>query len=153
MCGLGGEFRLDGGRPDVEAVARMSPCLHTRGPDAAGTWSGGPLTFNHHRLKIIDLSDAGAQPMIDDELRLAMVFNGCVYNHHELRAELEGLGYRFKGHSDTEVILKAYHRWGARCVDRFLGLFAFVIYEQDTGRLVMARDRLGIKPLYLCRNE
>jgi asparagine synthase (glutamine-hydrolysing) len=149
MCGLGGEFRLDGAHPDVDAVARMSPCLHSRGPDAAGTWTHGPVSFNHHRLRIIDLTDAGAQPMIDDELRLALIFNGCIYNHHELRHELEGLGYRFRSLSDTEVILKAYHRWGVRCVDRFLGMFAFAIYEQDTGRLVLARDRLGIKPLYL----
>ncbi len=87
--------------------------------------------------------------MVDEELRLALVFNGCVYNHHELRRELEGHGYRFRSTSDTEVILAAYHRWGVRCVDRFLGMFAFVIHELDTGRLVMARDRLGIKPLYL----
>jgi asparagine synthase (glutamine-hydrolysing) len=149
MCGLGGEFRLDGQKPDVEAVARMSPCLHLRGPDSAGTWSHGPLTLNHHRLKIIDLSEAGAQPMVDDELRLVIVFNGCIYNHHELRDELRGHGYHFRGHSDTEVILKAYHHWGIRCVDHFLGMFAFVLHELDSGRLVMARDRLGIKPLYL----
>jgi asparagine synthase (glutamine-hydrolysing) len=77
-----------------------------------------------------------------------IAFNGCIYNHRELRAELEGLGYRFRSHSDTEVILKAYHRWGARCVDRFLGMFAFAILEVEAGRLVLGRDRLGIKPLY-----
>jgi asparagine synthase (glutamine-hydrolysing) len=152
MCGLGGELRLDGGRPDVEAVARMSPCLHKRGPDSSGAWSQGPLALNHHRLKIIDLSPAGNQPMLDEDLRLVMVFNGCVYNHHELRAELEGHGYRFRSHSDTEVILKAYHRWGARCVERFLGMFAFVIHELDSGRTVFGRDRLGIKPLYLAES-
>jgi len=152
MCGLGGELRLDGGRPDVEAVARMSPCLHLRGPDSHGAWSQGPLALNHHRLKIIDLTDAGAQPMLDEELRLVIVFNGCIYNHHELRHELEGLGYRFRSHSDTEVILKAYHRWGARCVERFLGMFAFVIHELDSGRTVFGRDRLGIKPLYLAES-
>ncbi|GAB3242648.1 N-acetylglutaminylglutamine amidotransferase [Kineosporia babensis] len=149
MCGLGGEFRLDGGKPDLDAVARMSPCLERRGPDAKGTWSHGPAAFLHHRLKIIDLSAAGTQPMVDEELRLALVFNGCIYNHHELRRELEGYGYRFRSVSDTEVILKAYHRWGTACVDRFLGMFAFVLHELDSGRLVMARDRLGIKPLYL----
>jgi asparagine synthase (glutamine-hydrolysing) len=152
MCGLGGELRLDGGRPDLDAVGRMSPCLHRRGPDSSGAWSNGPLALNHHRLKIIDLTDAGAQPMVDEELRLVMVFNGCIYNHHELRHELEGLGYRFRSHSDTEVILKAYHRWGARCVERFLGMFAFVIHELDSGRTVFGRDRLGIKPLYLAES-
>jgi asparagine synthase (glutamine-hydrolysing) len=149
MCGLGGELRFDGGAPEVAAVARMSPALHHRGPDGEGTWTRGPLTLLHHRLRIIDLSDAGSQPMLDEELRLVLVFNGCIYNHRELRQELEGLGYRFRSHSDTEVILKAYHRWGARCVERFLGMFAFVVHELDSGRTVMARDRLGIKPLYL----
>src|SRR4051795_8669281 len=149
MCGLGGELRLDGAPPDVEAVARMSGSLRVRGPDGSGAWHEGPLALLHHRLKIIDLSEAGAQPMVDDELGLVVVFNGCIYNHRELRRELEGLGYRFRSHSDTEVILKAYHRWGTRCVDRFLGMFAFVIHELDTGRTVFGRDRLGIKPIYL----
>ncbi len=149
MCGLGGEFRFDGQRPDLDAVARMSPCLERRGPDSKGTWTHGAVAFLHHRLKIIDLSPAGAQPMVDEELRLAMVFNGCVYNHHELRRELQGHGYRFTSVSDTEVILKAYHHWGTACVERFVGMFAFVISELDTGRLVLGRDRLGIKPLYL----
>jgi asparagine synthase (glutamine-hydrolysing) len=153
MCGLGGELRLDGGRPDVDAVARMSSCLAVRGPDDAGSWRHGPLAMLHHRLKIIDLSEAGAQPMTDDDLGLVIVFNGCIYNHRELRRELEGLGYRFRSASDTEVILKAYHRWGVRCVDRFYGMFAFALYEQDSGRLVLARDRLGIKPLYLAETS
>jgi asparagine synthase (glutamine-hydrolysing) len=149
MCGLGGELRLDGAPPDVEAVARMSGRLGVRGPDGSGAWHEGPLALLHHRLKIIDLSDAGAQPMVDDELDLVIVFNGCIYNHRELRSELEAVGYRFRSHSDTEVILKAYHRWGARCVDHFYGMFAFALYERRSGRLVLARDRLGIKPLYV----
>src|SRR3954463_10607612 len=151
MCGLGGELRLDGAPPDVEAVARMSGSLRVRGPDGSGAWHEGPLALLHHRLKIIDLTDAGAQPMQDDELGLVVVFNGCIYNHRELRAELEGVGYRFRSHSDTEVILKAYHRWGSRCVDHFYGMFAFALYERKAGRLVLARDRLGIKPLYLAQ--
>ena len=149
MCGLGGELRLDGAAADVEAVGRMSTCLEVRGPDGSGAWQEGPLALLHHRLKIIDLSEAGAQPMADDELGLVVVFNGCIYNHRELRAELEGFGYRFRSRSDTEVILKAYHRWGARCVERFYGMFAFALYERAAGRLVLARDRLGIKPLYV----
>src|SRR3954449_8315524 len=148
MCGLGGELRFGGGA-DIDAVARMSPSLTARGPDSEGHWSDGRLALVHHRLKIIDLSDAGSQPMIDDELGLVLVFNGCIYNHRELRAELEGAGYHFTSQSDTEVILKAYHRWGTRCVERFFGMFAFALYERDTGRLVLARDRLGIKPLYV----
>jgi asparagine synthase (glutamine-hydrolysing) len=152
MCGFGGELRLDGRRPDLDAVARMSPRLKVRGPDSDGSWAEGPLALLHHRLKIIDLSEAGSQPMVDDELRLAMVFNGCVYNHHDLRKQLEDLGYSFRSHSDTEVILKAYHRWGPRCVERFYGMFAFAISERDTGRLVLGRDRLGIKPIYLAES-
>ena len=149
MCGIGGELRLDGGRPDLAAVRRMTPCLAPRGPNGEGHWDEGPVAFTHRRLSIIDLSEGGAQPMVDDELRLAIVFNGCVYNHHELRAQLRGMGYSFASTSDTEVILKAYHRWGPRCVEHFYGMFAFALYERDTGRLVLARDRLGIKPLYL----
>src|SRR4051794_322862 len=149
MCGLCGDITFDGSPADTAAVDRMVGALVRRGPDGQGSWSDGRVAFGHRRLSIIDLSDAGAQPMVDDELGLVVVFNGCIYNHRELRAELEGVGYRFRSHSDTEVILKAYHRWGTRCVDHFYGMFAFALYERATGRLVLARDRLGIKPLYL----
>ncbi|TQS44508.1 N-acetylglutaminylglutamine amidotransferase [Cryptosporangium phraense] len=149
MCGFGGEFRLDGRAADVDAVARMAPCLHDRGPDSGGHWANGPLALTHRRLQIIDLSEAGSQPMVDEELGLVLVFNGIIYNYEQLREELKAAGYRFFSTSDTEVVLKAYHRWGARCVERFLGMFAFVIGEVATARLVLGRDRLGIKPLYL----
>ncbi len=149
MCGLSGEVRFDGGQPDIAAVQRMTDRLAPRGPDGRGLWSQGPVALGHRRLKIIDLSDSGAQPMTDPAARLAGVFNGCVYNYRELRDELHALGHRFFSHSDTEVVLKAYQQWGPDCVRRFLGMFAFAIVEQDTGRVVLARDRLGIKPLYL----
>ncbi len=113
-----------------------------------GPLGRGPAALGHRRLAIIDLSDEGAQPMVDDELGLAMVFNGCVYNYRQLRDELIAAGYRFHSTSDTEVIMKAYHRWGVRCVERFYGMFAFAIVERETGTLVLGRDRLGIKPLY-----
>jgi asparagine synthase (glutamine-hydrolysing) len=100
-------------------------------------------------LKIIDLTNAGSQPMVDPDLGLTIVFNGCIYNHRELRAQLEPDGYRFFSTSDTEVILKAYDKWGRDCVSHFAGMFAFAIYERQTGRLLLARDRLGVKPLYL----
>ncbi|MEJ5915492.1 N-acetylglutaminylglutamine amidotransferase [Pseudokineococcus sp. 1T1Z-3] len=148
MCGIAGEVRTDGGAPDVAAVEAIGTAQQRRGPDAAGSWTRGSVALAHRRLKIIDLSDAGAQPMVDDELGLAVVFNGCIYNHHELRAELEGHGYRFRSISDTEVVLKAFHRWGWRCVERFVGMFAFALVDAGGG-LVLARDRLGIKPLYL----
>ncbi|MCZ7374771.1 N-acetylglutaminylglutamine amidotransferase [Micromonospora sp. WMMC250] len=149
MCGIGGEFRLDGSPPDMAAVERMLPALASRGPDGEGRWQHGPAALVHRRLRIIDLSDAGAQPMVDSELGLALVFNGCVYNYRELRDELTAAGYSFRSTSDTEVILKAYHRWGTACVERFYGMFAFALVELATRTLVLGRDRLGIKPLYL----
>ncbi|MGW3787383.1 N-acetylglutaminylglutamine amidotransferase [Micromonospora chokoriensis] len=149
MCGIGGEFRLDGAPPDMAAVERMLPALASRGPDGEGRWQHGPAALVHRRLRIIDLSDAGAQPMVDSELGLALVFNGCIYNYRELRDELTAAGYSFRSTSDTEVILKAYHRWGVACVERFYGMFAFALVELATRTLVLARDRLGIKPLYL----
>ncbi|MFI1168133.1 N-acetylglutaminylglutamine amidotransferase [Streptomyces sp. NPDC020801] len=149
MCGLSGEIRFDGRQPDLAAVERMTDRLAPRGPDGRGLWSQGPIALGHRRLKIIDLSESGAQPMADPRARVVGVFNGCVYNYRELRAELTARGHRFFSHSDTEVVLKAYQEWGTSCVEHFHGMFAFVIAEQDTGRVVLARDRLGIKPLYL----
>ncbi len=151
MCGFAGEMRFDGRPADLAAVEKMSDRMQRRGPDGCGAWQRGPVALAHRRLTIIDLSRAGEQPMVDSDLGLSLVFNGCIYNYADLRRELEGLGYRFFSSSDTEVIIKAYHRWGAACVERFLGRFAFIIVERDSGRLVMARDRLGIKPLYLAR--
>ncbi|MFI6180162.1 N-acetylglutaminylglutamine amidotransferase [Nonomuraea sp. NPDC051191] len=152
MCGLSGEFRFDGEEADVGAVGRMTDAMHDRGPDGSGLWAQGPVAMGHRRLKIIDLSEKAAQPMVDAGLGLAVVFNGCLYNYRELREELRGAGYRFYSTSDTEVLLKAYHRWGVACVDRFKGMFAFAIHERDSGRLVLGRDRLGIKPMYVTRD-
>ncbi|QHC59961.1 N-acetylglutaminylglutamine amidotransferase [Rathayibacter sp. VKM Ac-2760] len=149
MCGIAGEIRFDGERADLGAVDRMTGCLVHRGPDGDGLWSSGRVALGHRRLAIIDLSAAGAQPMIDSALGLAVVFNGCIYNHVQLRAELEAKGHRFFSHSDTEVIGKAYAEWGEDFVDHLLGMFAVAIVERDSGRVVLARDRLGIKPLYL----
>ncbi|HYQ72731.1 MAG TPA: N-acetylglutaminylglutamine amidotransferase, partial [Gammaproteobacteria bacterium] len=118
-------------------------------PDAGGIFQMNHLAAAHRRLKIIDLSEHAQQPMLDNELGLGIVFNGCIYNYRELRAELRSLGYRFFSEGDTEVIVKSYHAWGTGCVDRFHGMFAFAIWERDSGRLILARDRLGIKPLYL----
>ncbi|RBY88590.1 N-acetylglutaminylglutamine amidotransferase [Blastococcus sp. TF02A-26] len=149
MCGLSGEIRFDGTLADTTAVGRMVDQLVPRGPDGQGMWSAGRVAFGHRRLSVIDLSAAGGQPMVDNELGLTAVFNGCIYDYQELRAELEGHGYRFFSHSDTEVILKGYHHWGTDVVDHLHGMFVFAIHERDTGRVVLARDRLGIKPLYL----
>ncbi|MGY1652275.1 N-acetylglutaminylglutamine amidotransferase [Geodermatophilus sp. SYSU D01119] len=149
MCGLSGEIRFDGSLADTTAVARMVEALVPRGPDGQGQWSAGRVAFGHRRLSVIDLSASGSQPMVDSELGLEAVFNGCIYDYKELRAELEGHGYRFFSTSDTEVLLKGYHHWGVDFVDHLHGMFVVVIHERDTGRVVMARDRLGIKPLYL----
>jgi asparagine synthase (glutamine-hydrolysing) len=149
MCGISGELRLDGGPADVAAVARMMAAMETRGPDGSGVLAQGALALGHRRLKIIDLSDRAAQPITDSELGLTGVFNGCIYNYKELRAELETAGYRFFSTSDTEVLIKAFHRWGKDCVSHFKGMFAFAVHERDTGLLTLGRDRLGIKPLYL----
>jgi asparagine synthase (glutamine-hydrolysing) len=149
MCGFAGELRTDGHAPDLEAVACMTATMGDRGPDAGGVFAQGPFALGHRRLRIIDLSEAGAQPMHDAELGLTTVFNGCIYNHHELRAELQQAGYRFFSTSDTEVLGKAYHHWGDTFVERLQGMFAVVIRERDTGRTFLARDRFGIKPLYL----
>lgn len=149
MCGIVGERRFDGRHADLGAMERGSACLAPRGPNGSGAWCAGPFGMGHRRLSIIDLSPAGAQPMVDAELGLSTVFNGCIYNYRQLRSELSRRGHRFFSCSDTEVIAKAYWEWGPACVERFFGMFAFAIAERDSGRLVLARDRLGIKPLYL----
>jgi asparagine synthase (glutamine-hydrolysing) len=151
VCGFAGELAFSR-RADRDAVERMAATMGDRGPDGRGSWSEGRVALGHRRLKVIDLSSAGDQPMVDPELGLTIVFNGCIYNHHELREELEADGCSFFSTSDTEVILKAYGRWGERCVDHFFGMFAFAIYEHGSGRLVLVRDRLGIKPLYVARS-
>ena len=149
MCGICGEIRLDRNPASSRAVGAMAEVLAPRGPDSAGVFAQSRVAFGHRRLKIIDLSDAAQQPMVDPDLGLTIVFNGCIYNYPELRAELEGQGYRFFSHGDTEVMLKAYHAWGPRFVERLYGMFAFAIWERDSGKVVLGRDRLGIKPLYL----
>ncbi|MDT5016104.1 MAG: hypothetical protein QOD39_2264 [Mycobacterium sp.] len=131
----------------------MAEAMAPRGPDAAGVWSQGRVALGHRRLKIIDLSEAGAQPMVDAELGLSIAWNGCIYNYQELRQDLIGRGYRFFSHSDTEVLLKAYHHWGDRFVDHLKGMFAFAIVERDSGRVLLGRDRLGVKPLYLTEDS
>ncbi|TCD13672.1 N-acetylglutaminylglutamine amidotransferase [Oricola cellulosilytica] len=148
MCGIAGEIRFDNTFADSAAVARMADALAPRGPDGSGVMAQGRVAFGHRRLKIIDLSNKAAQPMTDPELGLTIVFNGCIYNYLELRRELGEAGYRFFSHGDTEVVLKAYHKWGEACVERFHGMFAFAIHERETGEVMLARDRFGIKPLY-----
>ena len=148
MCGICGELRLDGAPADLDAVSRMMSRLVQRGPDHGGSYSDGPLGFGHRRLSIIDLSVRSNQPMVDQQLGLALVFNGAIYNYPELRRELQGLGYHFFSDGDTEVILKAWHAWREGCVARLHGMFAFALWDANQRSLFMARDRFGIKPLY-----
>ncbi|MCB1937819.1 MAG: N-acetylglutaminylglutamine amidotransferase [Rhodocyclaceae bacterium] len=148
MCGIAGEIRFDGQMPDPAALGRMVDAQQPRGPDGAGAYVQLGRGFGHRRLKIMDLTEAAQQPMFDPMLGMGIVFNGAVYNHPELRAELEGLGYTFYSHGDTEVLLKAYHAWGLDFVQRLNGMFAFAIWERDSGKVVFGRDRLGIKPFY-----
>lgn len=151
MCGLSGEVNFDEKPVDVEALARINAKLTPRGPDGGGVLLRDGVGFGHRRLSIIDLSNKAAQPMVDPDLGLTLVFNGCIYNYKQLRTELQAKGYRFFSGGDSEVILKAWHAWGDRCVERFHGMFAFVVHERDSGRVVLARDRFGIKPLYLAQ--
>jgi asparagine synthase (glutamine-hydrolysing) len=148
MCGICGEITFDGSAAGA-VIPSMAEVLRPRGPDAGGLFAQQRMAFGHRRLSIIDLAPASQQPMLDPELGLAIVFNGCIYNYRELRGELAAKGYRFFSQGDTEVILKSYAEWGPRCVERFNGMFAFAIWERDSGRVVLARDRLGIKPLYI----
>ncbi|MFY1021453.1 N-acetylglutaminylglutamine amidotransferase [Ectopseudomonas khazarica] len=151
MCGIAGELRFDRRPADLAAVERITHHLAPRGPDAHGFHSQGPIALGHRRLKIMDLAEASGQPMIDSDLGLSMVFNGAIYNYPELRAELEALGYRFFSGGDTEVLLKGYHAWGEQLLLKLNGMFAFAVWERDTQNLFIARDRLGVKPLYLSR--
>jgi asparagine synthase (glutamine-hydrolysing) len=149
MCGLGGELAW-GRSVDLDALGRLADSLAPRGPDGAGAWHQGGVALVHRRLKIIDLSARGDQPLLESELGLVIAFNGCIYNHNELRSQLQAAGYAFRSSSDTEVIVKAFHHWGAeRFVDHLIGMFAFAIVELASGRVVLGRDRLGIKPLYI----
>lgn len=152
MCGLCGELRFDGGSADLSAIDQMCRWLRRRGPDHSGSYSDGSLGFGHRRLSIIDLSEHANQPMVDQKLNLALVFNGTIYNYKALRKTLVGLGYQFFSDGDTEVILKAFHAWGEDCVNHLSGMFAFAVWDVQRKRLFLARDRFGIKPLYYTQN-
>jgi asparagine synthase (glutamine-hydrolysing) len=149
MCGIVGYAGVAGAL-DRATLAACRDAIWRRGPDAAGLWtsSDGRVAFGHRRLAIVDLSEAGAQPMRSDAGDLAITFNGEIYNHGALRDELRCLGHAFRGHSDTEVLLKAFQQWGTACLSRLRGMFAFALYDGARRRLVLARDRAGEKPLY-----
>jgi asparagine synthase (glutamine-hydrolysing) len=156
MCGIVGAFKPLGPEASADAVlVRMRDSIAHRGPDGAGLWRSTDrrCCLGHRRLSIIDLSDAAAQPMVNDDGTVAVTFNGEIYNHQDVRRELQRLGkYTWKtDHSDTEVLLRAFEEWGLDCVNRFYGMFAFAVYDgRDRAQPVLhlVRDRVGIKPLY-----
>ena len=152
MCGIAGEFRFDGVAPARLRLERMVAKLARRGPDGEGLHFDGPVALGHRRLAIIDLSERSHQPMLDTALGLALVFNGTIYNYPQLRAELIGKGHVFHSDGDTEVILRAYAEWGEACVSRLHGAFAFGLWDARAQTLLLARDRLGIKPLYFSQD-
>jgi asparagine synthase (glutamine-hydrolysing) len=154
MCGIVG-YAGPAGALAPQLLAAMRDQIAHRGPDACGIWSNadGSVVLGHRRLAILDLSPTGSQPMANSAGTSIVVFNGEIYNHAELRAELAAAGARFAGRSDTEVLLSAYDTWGEHCVERLRGMFAFVIYDQKRNRLFMARDRAGEKPLYWAQHR
>ena len=147
MCGICGVVAP--GRPPESATVRaMASALAHRGPDGDGFFDAPGVALGHRRLSIIDLSHAGDQPFASADGALQLIHNGEVYNYRELRAELEGMGHRFRSATDTEVVLAAYLEWGERCVERFNGMWAFALWDAREQRLFASRDRLGVKPFY-----
>jgi len=148
MCGIAGIFHLETPKPvDPARVKQMLDALAHRGPDGEGVWTAPGVGLGQNRLAIIDLA-TGQQPMHSADGKLTVVFNGEIYNYRELRVDMETWGAQFRTQSDTEVILHGWRRWGPACLDHFTGMFAFAVFDADQQCLFMARDRLGVKPLY-----
>ncbi len=149
MCGIAGFWNYRSGRPASRALAaRMLDSIAHRGPDEEGMWIEGDLAIGTRRLRVIDLA-GGRQPMANEDGSVQVVFNGEIYNHPDLRRELEALGHRFRTRSDTEVIAHAFEQWGPACAGRFDGMFAFAVWDTRSQELCLGRDQLGIKPLYV----
>src|SRR2546425_2904106 len=147
MCGISGIYRFDGGPIDRELLGRMTSVIEHRGPDGAGSYVADGIGLGHRRLSIIDIA-GGSQPITNEDQSLHLIFNGEIYNFVELREELAQKGHVFKTRSDTEVIIHGYEEWGLECVNRFNGMFAFALWDSKRERLFLARDHLGVKPLY-----
>ncbi len=144
MCGIAGTVGIG----DLDLVQRMTDMLAFRGPDGEGLYESGDVRLGHRRLSIIDLSDAGHQPMLSEDGQVVLTYNGEVYNYRELRKELEQKGHRFRSATDTETVLVAYEEYGLKFLDRLEGIFAFGLWDNRRGRLLLARDPLGVKPLF-----
>ena len=153
MCGIVGVYSFDRRRPiDRSLLARQTDTIAHRGPDDGGLWVGDGVGLGHRRLSIIDVG-GGHQPMWDIEERIGVIFNGEIYNYRELRHELEPKGHRFKTDSDTETIIHAYREWGDACIERFRGMFALAVFDRTKRTMLLARDRMGKKPLYWYRDR
>ena len=148
MCGITGIIDLTGAPISPVVLQKMTDAIAHRGPDGEGHWIEGNVGLGHRRLSIIDLSPAGHQPMVSANHRYVLSYNGEVYNFKELRTELEALGYWFRSRTDSEVVLNALDAWGVKALDRFNGMFAFALWDRKERRMLLARDRYGIKPLY-----
>ena len=153
MCGIAGLIDLKGAPVSPALLQRMTDAIAHRGPDGEGHWIDGNVGLGHRRLAIIDLSPAGHEPMVSADHRFVLTYNGEVYNFRELRAELEALGYWFRSRTDAEVVLNALAEWGVEALARFNGMFAFALWDRRERRLLLARDRYGIKPLYVSRRD
>jgi asparagine synthase (glutamine-hydrolysing) len=151
MCGIAGIFNIDGEPVSPVILRKMTDSIAHRGPDGEGFYSDRFIGLGHRRLAIIDLSSAGHQPMISRDQQVALSYNGEIYNFQELRTQLEAMGHQFRSRTDSEVVLNAWLQWGADCVSRFNGMFAFAIWDKREQCLFLARDRYGIKPLYYAR--
>lgn len=147
MCGIAGFTHLHF-RPDPAWICAATASLHHRGPDQSGVWESDSVSLGAVRLKIIDL-EGGDQPIVSEDGKTVIVFNGEIYNHASVREELEAMGHRFRSQCDTEVVLEAFRRWDTGCFKRLRGMFGVALWQEQNQRLVLARDRLGIKPLYL----
>ncbi|MGH7128784.1 MAG: asparagine synthetase B family protein, partial [Planctomycetaceae bacterium] len=153
MCGLAGVLFTEGSRPiDPSCLRWMARQIAHRGPDAEGVWSGAGVGLAHRRLSIIDLA-GGDQPIANEDGSVQVVFNGEIYNYRELKRDLEGRGHRFRTSSDTEVLVHLYEEHGAGLVQRLRGMFAFALWDERRQRLLLARDRVGLKPLYWYRDD
>jgi len=153
MCGIVGYLNFNSAPAEAPVAQRMARTVAHRGPDGEGVWAEGPVAFGHRRLAIIDLSEAAAQPMFSADGNLVLIFNGEIYNYRELRRDLEARGRCFRTSSDTEVLLAACAEWGTAALDRLNGMFAFALWNRRERRLLLARDRYGIKPLYYVRTN
>src|SRR5687768_9261090 len=147
MCGIAGKLTYNAPSIAPELLAAMTDVVAHRGPDADGFYFGDGIGLGHRRLSIIDLA-TGDQPLANEDESVWVVFNGEIYNFADVRAELEAAGHVFRTRSDTEIIVHGYEQWGAAAVERFRGMFAFAVWDARARRLLLARDRLGVKPLY-----